>query len=158
MGRRTGRVEPPPTHLMALSCRYHGTAWTRWLPSHLSAGLTAAAAALCFCLSFTALPCASKFSGSQTLHVSHGESLMYNVNPSFRRFCWHRWWLSLRRRKYDHPGNFSWASCKEERSRNSAILPNLTGGKWLHTKVGIKTFSRSNTASKSAQLWDRLTK
>ena len=84
----------------------------------------AAAAALRRFFCSLALACAFQASGSQSLQMSQGESSVHKVSPSLSRHCWQQKWLSLRLRKLVHPGNFSWDSAEDDRSRDleSAIL------------------------------------
>ena len=89
----------------------------------------AAAAALCLFFCSLALACAWQASSSQSLQMSQGESSVHKVSPSFSRHCWQRKWLSLRLWKWVHPGNFSWDSTEDDRSRylESAICPHRYG-------------------------------
>ena len=83
----------------------------------------AAAAALRWFLCAVALVCAVHASGSQSWHTRQGLSWVQRGKPTFKRHCWQRRWLSFRRRKWEHSGNFGCDSFDDDLSRDlSAIL------------------------------------
>ena len=72
------------------------------------------------------------------------------------RHCWQRKWLSLHLRKWVHPGNFSWDSTEDDRSRDleSAILSTQVR---LDMETKINSTSDHKRLDQNVHTWDRLT-